>query len=252
MSDSNMRGERAQVGFGFWLLWVLSSTVGYFLSWKGSVTLMEGAPYAREPLQTAMTIGVTVGAAVGAMQWLVLRQHVSQAGWWIFTSLGGWGLGWRSAVKLINTVGVAADMEMAVVGVVCGTVTGILQFLFLENQQVPRAGWWVLASAVDWGWGAGGAFSPVGGITGLVLVWLLQQPAYDSHYATKSTGATDRDWTTTTAGCLLFAFGFIALGLLGFGLEQFIHTKPYEGLLVWGMATVFLVIGIAMILGKLR
>ncbi|MCP5035396.1 MAG: hypothetical protein GY939_26655, partial [Actinomycetia bacterium] len=63
-----------------------------------------------------------------------------------------------------------------------GLAVGVLQWLVLK-PQVPRAGWWVLASTVGWllgvpageavGWNGLGAVHGI--ITGAVLVLLLRQ-----------------------------------------------------------------------------
>jgi hypothetical protein len=69
-----------------------------------------------------------------------------------------------------------------------GAVGGTLQWLHLR-QQVPRSGWWVLASILGWavglglavavgkalGWMVAGAVGGV--ITGIALIWLFRLPA---------------------------------------------------------------------------
>ena len=56
--------ERTQVGWGFWLWWVLASAVGF----------------------------AVVRAGVGIAQWFVLRRHVSRAGWWVLASTVGYAV----------------------------------------------------------------------------------------------------------------------------------------------------------------
>jgi hypothetical protein len=74
------------------------------------------------------------------------------------------------------------------IGVLAGAVGGTLQWLHLRHQ-VPRSGWWVLASTLGWavglglavavgkalGWMVAGAVGGV--ITGIALIWLFRLPA---------------------------------------------------------------------------
>ena len=46
---------------------------------------MFGAVFEAQTLVFAVVF-VVVGTAVGIAQWLVLRQHVDRAGWWILAS----------------------------------------------------------------------------------------------------------------------------------------------------------------------
>ncbi len=80
--------------------------------------------------------GATLGAAVGVAQWLVLRQHFAQAGWWIPASIAGWTVG---AVAGLNFVGDCAEFVRCFVG-----------------------------------WVANGAIT--GAVTGLMLLWLMSRP----------------------------------------------------------------------------
>ena len=123
-------------------------------------------------------LGVAAGGIlIGVLQWLVLRRHVTRAGRWVLASLGAAA----SFGVVVFGVGVVnADLGWVGGGYI-GTVVGVLQWLVLR-RQVPRAGWWVLASTVGWvvaipvgdiagppGWAVYGAF------TGTTLIWLLRQ-----------------------------------------------------------------------------
>ena len=88
----------------------------------------------------------------------------------------------------------AGDWGLLVALGLFGTVLGALQWLVLR-RRVPRAGWWVLASAVGWpaSMGIGGGLATAvaaatnvnlswvligavyGAITGTALLWLLRQ-----------------------------------------------------------------------------
>ncbi len=166
--------ERTQVGWGFWLWWVLASAVGF----------------------------AAVGAGVGIAQWFVLRRHVSRAGWWILASAVGFIGGYIGVVALVMAVddavfeslGDASSLYLSFA--VVGAGVGIAQW-FVLRRHVSRAGWWVLASTVGYTVAGAGVFRAVGAgflggstdggglllslalygaITGGVMVWLLWDP----------------------------------------------------------------------------
>ena len=202
-----MTGEKAPVSWRFWLWWVLASTVGWAVG--GGLSGSLGS------IQVGYVGGMTVGAAgAGMLQWLVLRQRIDRAGWWVLaTALASAIVG-----ALIVAVGVgggrnwnltwSADPGRVVVGLagmgLFGAALGALQWLVLR-RRIARAGWWVLAGGMGWitgaplgavlggglsgvlGWSGSGAIDwaltwggvgvVYGAIMGRVLVWLLRQPA---------------------------------------------------------------------------
>jgi hypothetical protein len=150
------------------------------------------------------------------MQWLVLRLHVSRAGWWmagwwILASTAGFAVacgavtaaagasvafGYSEGFDELGSFATVLGWTLTVA--LGGAVTGILQMLVLR-ARVFRAGWWVLASAVGWGlgmavvgygavldevwdsplallWSLVGGGVVMGAVTGGTLVWLLRQP----------------------------------------------------------------------------
>ena len=180
---------RRKPGWGFWLLWVLASSVGLAVG-DAVVRAVGGA-----------VSGAVFGAVAGVAQWLLLRRQVRRAGWWILASTVGLAVGLAVVNAVVGAVSGAVPSD--VVGAVVGAVSGVAQWLILR-RQVRRAGWWILASTVGWavglavggavgwavvnavvdavgwavglaaGWAVVGAVS--GSITGTVLVWLLRQP----------------------------------------------------------------------------
>ena len=103
--------------------------------------------------------------------------------------VAGWATG--GILALFGIVGVAGGfiLAFAVGGVLIGCVVGIIQWLILR-RYVPRAGWWILASAVGSGvsfacalalagamnesWALGGLIGGVvGGAAVGVIQWLL-------------------------------------------------------------------------------
>ena len=204
-----MKVKRGQVGWGFWLQWVLASAVGWFVSFFfgwilsdiigdfiGSGVLLGILAYS--------ILGAVLGSGVSLMQSLVLGRRVSRAGWWVWASTVGFavagGGGYGAAVVAFDYSHVIGGLgsftvvlRWIMVVALGGAMTGILQWLVLRGQ-VFRAGWWVLASTVGWGLSMAvvGAFLvvdvgfwslfglPVGGavlgvVSGGALVWLLRQ-----------------------------------------------------------------------------
>ena len=195
-----MNTERAQVGWRFWLGWVVASTVGLGVGMAvplWAIVVFHGVlAYAAGGRSSALgeavalyvfltLIGAFGGASVGIAQWLVLRRQVARAGWWVLASIVGFALGFvvggplgsaTTSRAVFTPVDVAVQFLLGGAG--NGAPMGIAQWLVLR-RQVGRAGWWVLASTV--GLAVGAFFSVAAGviyapITGGVLVWLLRQP----------------------------------------------------------------------------
>lgn len=93
--------------------------------------------------------GVIVGTIIGIPQWLVLRRHVPEAGWWVSLTALGYGIGYIAGGFAMKW-GIG-EWEALAVG---GMVIGIAQWLVLR-QHTTQAGWWIPATA------AGFALLPV-------------------------------------------------------------------------------------------
>jgi hypothetical protein len=164
-----MKDKRSQAGWGFWLGWVVASTVGWFVGFILSFVLgsiiVEGVYggefYVLGSILSGLIGGAVVGAVAGILQWLVLRRRVSSAGWWVLASTAGFIVGFGGVEPAIYVAfgypeemgGISSFTSFLVWTVFIalgGAVTGILQWLILR-WQVSRAGWWVLASTVGWG-----------------------------------------------------------------------------------------------------
>lgn len=157
--------------------------------------------------------GTMFGAVIGTAQWYILRRRVYRSGWWILASTMGGAVGFVVAMVggAIPSAPLRTSSAWAVFGVIVGVVSlvmfgamfgavmGTMQWWVLR-QRVRQSGWWILASTAGWapGWtvsilavivfGAFGDETAVGAvglaasgivfgaITGLPLVWLLEQP----------------------------------------------------------------------------
>lgn len=170
-----------QPGWRVWFLWLMAGAFGWgqgvYWGWFGG-----GEPKTLQSIPTVILagyLGVVVGGVlIGVLQWLVLRGHVTRAGRWVLASLGA------AAVVGVVVFGVGvvnADLGWFGGVSVFGTVVGVFQWAVLR-RQVPRAGWWVLASTAGWvvGMPLGDIVGPpglgaaYGAITGTALVLLLR------------------------------------------------------------------------------
>jgi hypothetical protein len=202
-----MKAKGSQVGWGFGLLWVFLSAIGWcigimmgFVAGYAPIELIGHTPLG-EGLASCVH-AIVLGAVVGILQWVVLRRRVPGAGRWVWASIAGLAVagGVGGAVLVAGaSPGILAEVVgYTLVVALGGAVTGMLQRPVLRGQ-VSRAGWWVLASTVGWGLGMAvtvasievseGGYFPggllgslaaggvaFGAVTGGALVWLLRQP----------------------------------------------------------------------------
>jgi hypothetical protein len=146
-----MKDKGSQAGWGFWLGWVVASSVGWIVGailGFGLGLIIIGDDYGINVLRIIIgyfLVGATLGFGVSIMQWLVLRRRVSRAGWWVLASTAGFAV----AVGGEGGLQLGSSVERVAVLALGGAVTGILQWLVLRGK-VSRACWWVLASTVGW------------------------------------------------------------------------------------------------------
>ena len=183
-----------------WLLWVAATAGGWVIGSLGNylVSMILGmtgldAVINTDPAQIpdstklilmglSLALLLLIGLAVGALQWLVLRRHLTDVNRWaLFTGIG-FALG---AFALFAFMGLGA---------------GLLQWMILRRALNRKTGWWPVISAVAWpiGYMFGGALgfelgtalgSPflggilsavfigfiIGSVTGAVLLWILRE-----------------------------------------------------------------------------
>jgi len=207
-----MNTKQNNVGWGFWLRWVVASFLGFVVG--GVVGGFAGYAIDEFGIAGLAVFGAMFGAIGGVMQWLVLRRHVAQTGGWVVATAVGYTLAGITTALIfrlfMNTS--AALVGIVAFGAVAGVVGGIMQWLVLR-RNVARAGWWVLASilglVVGMGVGAPVAMAlgqaghviestvvfgilfgaGVGAIPGAALVWLLRQSESGSSAGTAAQGA---------------------------------------------------------------
>jgi hypothetical protein len=85
--------------------WILATMAGWFLGiflivflrWLGWTA----------PMNTLDLTLLLMGLAIGLTQWLLLRNRLPQAGWWIAANVLGWGLlGWLTPGNSLDQYGV--------------------------------------------------------------------------------------------------------------------------------------------------
>jgi len=118
--------------------WVLASITGWAIGLPLAQALFRAVNAAMEGAiegSFAGTIQITVfGVLIGLAQWLVLRQHVSKAGWWILASIMS-----LNVAFLITTAGALVNItEIIVVGTVLGALPGLVLLLLMYHSRISN------------------------------------------------------------------------------------------------------------------
>jgi hypothetical protein len=129
-----------------WLWWTLATTIAGAI-----VGALESSGF--ELVATLFFTGLFIGAA----QWLVLRQSIPQAFWWIVVSTLGWTLGLvlvspnvtlDPLIQFLSTLGAWYVFWMNLVKQpIVLAIFGAAQFPILR-RFVRKAHWWILVSAL--------------------------------------------------------------------------------------------------------
>lgn len=187
--------RRISVDWFVWLQWAFASGLGGAVGFALADAVLHTFSEALYRAMAEIVIFGLLGAAMGTLQWLVLRRHFSQAGWWVAASaVGGTLVGIGAA-----SCGSKVKVNLVIVYGLVGIILGALQWLVLR-RRIPRSGWWMVVSPLGWaltvpvvrsldrlglmrglsetiglilGFGLAGTL--VGIVTGGLLVWLLWQ-----------------------------------------------------------------------------
>lgn len=164
-----------QVGFGFWVRWVLANGLGELVglglvaagTWLFAVDALESGQTV--PTLTAaafvVVLGAVEGAVVGIAQWSVLKLRVRVApGSWIGATAIGAIIAWLLGMVPSTLVALGAPNEVAappepsmglilamagMMGLVLGVILALPQWLVLR-RALPDAGWWIPANSAAW------------------------------------------------------------------------------------------------------
>src|SRR6266545_1287405 len=145
--------ERPQVGWSFWLQWVIVMTMFASLSYTSIDTVLGPivTQFVYDPWvqEATIVLGLAVlGAAFGITQWLLLRRHLHRASTWGLASAATFWVG-ASLTEIAFFSGVALLPSFALNFLLLGPVCGLLQWPTVRHQ-VARAGWWVVAQTLSW------------------------------------------------------------------------------------------------------
>ncbi|MFE4108642.1 hypothetical protein, partial [Almyronema epifaneia] len=129
-----------------WLWWTLATTIAGAI-----VGVLESSGF-----QFIATIFFT-GLLIGAAQWLVLRQYIPKAFWWIVVSTLGWTFGlllvapnetFDPLIQFLSTLGAwPVFWSNLVTQPIVLAIFGAAQFPLLR-RFVRKAHWWILVSAL--------------------------------------------------------------------------------------------------------
>jgi hypothetical protein len=111
-----LRRRIAPVGW-----WVVFSIIGFGL---GKALSEAVAPTTPALLGYGLS-GALIGATVGLAQWLILRQHVSRAAWWVPATILAWVAGW-SLIGLAETSSDLPTLAVYLVGAIGAAGAGII------------------------------------------------------------------------------------------------------------------------------
>lgn len=170
-------------------------------------------------LFSGVVFGLTAGAVIGSLQWLVIRRRVSFGGLWVFATAVGGALIFPGILAGLATVMIAWQEQDGIYypnlirnplsGLLIGFAVGTAQWAVLRGYA--RARWWILVSMVVWiGILGNGLISTsrdgfwsfvnevseaaptalclagplVGAFTGVMLVWIFRKPLHTDNLST--------------------------------------------------------------------
>jgi hypothetical protein len=129
-----------------WLYW-LPTCIGFFVGGELAVLVVGRV----DSPGSALVGGALAGAVIGGGQWLVLRNRLARAGWWIPATAAGQAIGLVAGAAI---VGYGTDLDdLMIQGAVTGLAIGTLQALVLRRNGASWH-WWALAMPPLWalGW----------------------------------------------------------------------------------------------------
>ncbi len=185
MSNGTEDNQLIPPGCGMWFAWLFASMLGTALGWVAGWQASFSAP----GILVTFALGAVLGLIQGLFRWLVLRSHITGAGWWVLVTALGWTAGFPLGAFLAQRLGLAESGFGLAIGAVAGAILGALQWIYLRGR-VTSAGWWVPVSIFAWAsslifyqpgatW-LGTFYGTLSGIvTGVAILWLIYRPVPD-------------------------------------------------------------------------
>ena len=89
-----MQQNNSQDRINLWILWVLASMAGILLGFALSYLIVAIAKLLFSGVNEDRLFGGVMWTALALMlttvQWLVLRRHFTESGWWFAATMAGW------------------------------------------------------------------------------------------------------------------------------------------------------------------
>ena len=130
--------QYALVDWRIWPQWVLANAVA------GAVALaVTGAMIRASSLDADLVVvvfGLLIGAALGTMQWLVLRRWISRAYLYMLASIGGFALALSAGEAVGFSLGGSAGWLAGgtILGIITGTITGAALVWLLHQPNSDK------------------------------------------------------------------------------------------------------------------
>ena len=151
--------QPATAGWSLWAWWTVTYVIGYFGGNVVGTEVIAPAVDAVGAWRVAGALEVAIrGLGLGMLQWLILRGYIAQAHKWMWATTGvavvasvGFPVIQLSVEAIFFTFSFEGSIgrwimtSVYVWGAMMLALTGVMQWLVLR-RQVPRAGWWILAS----------------------------------------------------------------------------------------------------------
>jgi len=116
--------------------WIAATTLGLLLGLVGGRLLFRTTQSTFDSMWFGILGTVLIGGSMGLVQWLVLRQHVRHAAWWIPANVLGWGaVGWGAA-SLSNRMVIPAVGLLLLPGI----ATSVALWLLLDQLPQRKVG----------------------------------------------------------------------------------------------------------------
>jgi hypothetical protein len=119
--------------------WVLLTFVGWVVFWElDAMNLLfaaKGIAFIPDLLNVAI-----FGGILGVLQWLLLRQKIQSAGWWVLESMTGAMLGSLVADAINTALQSDSPIDFLTSSVVWAIITGICMMWLLRRSSSPMPG----------------------------------------------------------------------------------------------------------------
>ena len=135
----------------------MANGIGWLVGSVGAFVLSAFVVNIFYEKETNLIVGLCIGASIGYAQWLVLKSHFKISSLWGLVCTLCLGIPFI-VVVLLNESGINAPsfpgehiiFSRTIIGLIVGSVIGILQMKFLK-PYFKKAFRWVLVSSIGWG-----------------------------------------------------------------------------------------------------